>query len=210
MLRVYYTELSDALSAVCLFPLSTYRKQKLETVKASQLRRQMLAAEQLLCRAVADWNPNIAFPLQIECSERGKPYFCDLPLFFSLSHSGDYAACALADYEIGLDIQVIREANETLCNRFFTEQERLFLKNGIESDRVFTRIWSMKESYLKAVGDGLARPLTSFSVSLNTESLENDSRVRFWHYGEERFELALCALDGKDPLPEFIRAEAVL
>ena len=47
----------------------------------------------------------------IEVSSFGKPYFRDIPqAHISLSHSGNYIACAFSDVEIGLDLWICRNA----------------------------------------------------------------------------------------------------
>ena len=48
---------------------------------------------------------------RLEREERGKPWFPDHPQrHFNLSHSGKMALCALADGEVGVDIQEMRAA----------------------------------------------------------------------------------------------------
>lgn len=54
----------------------------------------------------------------------GKPYLTDYPqLYFSLSHSGEYAALAIAACEVGLDIQQKRPISVSMAKRILSEQE---------------------------------------------------------------------------------------
>lgn len=54
----------------------------------------------------------------------GKPYLTDYPqLYFSLSHSGEYAALAIAECEVGLDIQQKRPISVSMAKRLLSEQE---------------------------------------------------------------------------------------
>ena len=99
-------------------------------------------------------------PLTYRYGERGKPYFEDLPLYFNLSHSGDYVLCAVSDVEVGVDIQKIQPVNERkLAKRFFSEAECRVLE-GCESSegrrRLFFELWSRKEAYGKLTGEGIA------------------------------------------------------
>ena len=197
MLLVYYTELGEPFQEDCPFPLSEYRRQKLSKVKAPSLRRQMIAAEWLLIKAVRDYAPQTTLPLEITCAERGKPRFRELPLCFSLSHSGPFVACAIADHEIGLDIQETVQDKAFLAERFFSAEEKRFLQEQRDQDRAFTALWALKESYLKATGEG-------FSIDSESMTLRENREVSFWRFSDERFELALCALDGCSPNPEFI------
>lgn len=109
-------------------------------------------------RQEADLFQNIAL------SDHGKPSFCDMPqLHFSISHSDQLWACALADCEVGLDLQKDRERDcEKVARRFFHPDEIEWLNlHGFDQ---FCRIWTFKESYVKYTGDGLTRGLDYFSV----------------------------------------------
>ncbi len=60
----------------------------------------------------------------------GKPYFKDVPLYFSLSHSGEYVYLAVSDEEIGADIQKMKNDRRIIhevAGRYFTEKERAAL-----------------------------------------------------------------------------------
>ena len=203
MLRAFYTRLPDSFPEELPYPMSEYRSAKLAKVTAPQLRRQMIAAEWLLIHAVRDVCPDVQLPLHIETCENGKPFLRDLPLYFSLSHSGDFVACALADYEIGLDIQKKSALHAPLANRLFTEEERAFIQNSADADIAFTQLWCLKESYIKATGEGISRALSELSLNFSQPfSVKGDPNARFWQYGEPAFQAAICALEGKDPQPE--------
>ncbi len=92
----------------------------------------------------------------------------------SLSHSGNYVAVAIDRLAVGIDIEQIRPCNDSLIKRFFTEAEKRYIgihsgtngeASGSESrDRSFTEIWTLKESFMKAVGMGLSLGPDTFSV----------------------------------------------
>ncbi len=94
----------------------------------------------------------------------GKPYIEELPdVHFSISHAGDYWACAIGENEVGLDLQDYRKRNyEKIAKRFFHPSETEWLRSHDEDD--FFLIWAMKESYVKYTGDGLSKGLDYFSV----------------------------------------------
>lgn len=88
-------------------------------------------------------------------------------VFFNLSHSGEWTVTAISDSEVGVDVQQVRPVDMRLATRFFAESERKILAEaGDNSERLFYRLWTVKEAYLKAVGTGLNRPLNSFSVRM--------------------------------------------
>ena len=168
----------------------------------------MLTAELLLNRAVQNVHPQVSLPLHIEATKSGKPYFSDLPLFFSLSHSGDYVACAIADFEIGLDIQCIRPVSMPLVRRFFSETELRKIQKSKHPDELFTLLWSLRESYWKATGRGIAAD-QNVAVFENENSFGIDGlpELRFWTETQDAFVLALCTLNGQEPKPDRIEIE---
>lgn len=107
-------------------------------------------------------------------NEHGKPYFEGINICLSISHSGHYAAVCIDDSEIGIDIESVRDVNMKIAERFFTDDER----ESIRCSDDFFRIWTMKESFIKAIGKGLSCPLGSFSVinSDNQPYVEYDGR----------------------------------
>jgi len=107
--------------------------------------------------------------LNYSYGEFGKPYLVDFPDFhFSISHSGAYAVCAVSeDGEVGVDIQKVKSAPMNLAKRFFAQseyQKLTLLPEGVEQDKQFAMLWTMKESYLKFTGKGMQVELSSFSV----------------------------------------------
>ena len=101
--------------------------------------------------------------LSVAHTPEGKPYLTDAPDFhFSLTHSGDYVAIAYGPSPVGVDIEQIRHdgIRPGIAQRFFTPAEQAFAT----TPEKFFQIWSMKESYLKFLGTGLAYPLQSFDV----------------------------------------------
>lgn len=101
--------------------------------------------------------------LSYRYGERGKPYFQELPLFFSLSHSRDYVLCAVDEREIGADLQRLQGVDEgKLAERFFSEPERLLLEHcesAEERQSLFFEFWTRKEAYGKLTGEGVAAVL---------------------------------------------------
>jgi len=108
-------------------------------------------------------NPDIHFNI----AEKGKPHLMDYPgIHFNISHSGDLVACAVSNSEIGIDIEHFRKVNFRVAERFFSPLEikdLLELDESLRQNYFFT-LWTIKESFLKAIGSGLTRNLNSFTV----------------------------------------------
>lgn len=115
-----------------------------------------LAAEALLRYGIPGLDPE-----RILREPGGKPYLEDI--HFNLSHSGAWVVLAVGDSPLGVDVECFEAGRnpEKLARRYFTGEECRWV--GDSQDR-FLRIWTAKESFLKYLGEGLRRPLDSFSV----------------------------------------------
>ena len=169
MLEIFTVD-SRSLDLSCTDMVCNTRKEKLARMKNETAKRLSLAAEIALIKAVRHFYPSAPLPLRYERKDLGKPYLCDYPdLFINLSHSGDYAVCAAADCEVGIDIQQMRRANFRIAEKYFTKEEREYIGS---SEARFFELWSKKESRLKATGTGITIPLNSFSVLENGDGFE--------------------------------------
>ncbi|MCR5482666.1 MAG: 4'-phosphopantetheinyl transferase superfamily protein [Clostridia bacterium] len=103
---------------------------------------------------------------EIRETEKGKPYFENIPVRFSISHSGQMWICLMADFEVGADIQEETDVKAPdIAGRFFTENEADYI-NFLGADAFFD-VWVRKEAYIKYTGNGLGEGLSSFSVIEN-------------------------------------------
>lgn len=90
-------------------------------------------------------------------------------LAFNLSHTHGMVVCAVATARgVGVDVEAIDRGVEhlTIADRFFAEPECRYLRGAADGERSreFFRIWTLKEAYIKARGQGLSIPLGSFAV----------------------------------------------
>jgi 4'-phosphopantetheinyl transferase len=105
---------------------------------------------------------------------RGKPSIADEhSVEFNVSHSGDVAVLALArGGPVGVDVEDMDRSVEVgaLAERFFSREEAAHLRDLPEPHRreAFFRCWTCKEAYIKALGDGMAVALDSFSVNVGS------------------------------------------
>ena len=131
--------------------------------------------------------------------KHGKPSLADHPeIHFSISHSSHFVACAMADCEIGIDIQHLVKVNEPLMRRVLSDEElgMVMALQGEERQMLFARLWALKEAYLKAVGTGITDDFPSFSLENDRPRLVN--RQGFFLFREFDFpegKGALCVVD---------------
>lgn len=133
-------------------------------------RAQGFAASLLLEYAVSQQFPWVVHPLAISIAEGGKPYLVSEPgIHFSLSHSGNWAVCALSDHPVGVDIERCEPGRRDIASRFFHREEVRYLNTVLPSarDDAFYKLWTLKESFVKSTGRGLDLPLRSFWVDIH-------------------------------------------
>ncbi|GIP23184.1 4'-phosphopantetheinyl transferase superfamily protein [Paenibacillus sp. J22TS3] len=105
--------------------------------------------------------------IQFEYNEFGKPRLQNHPqLHFNISHSGQWVIAAVDECPIGLDVEQIKPIDLDIAERFFAPAEIQYISDQPLERRLtsFYHIWTLKESYIKAVGKGLSIPLDSFSL----------------------------------------------
>ena len=146
--------------------VSDKRREKVLSYKIREDQKRSLAAGLLLEQIL---NERGFSGDMIETGENGKLYLPGVEdFFFSLSHSGEYAACVVSDVPVGVDIQKKRVTKANIAKRFFRmeEAERIEKASEKSKDDLFFRYWTGKESYLKLTGQGLRGGLDSFFVDL--------------------------------------------
>lgn len=124
-------------------------------------------------------------PEKIQMCERpgGRPELADTLSTtgwrFNLSHTRGAVGVALASHgmAVGVDIESIDRKPKTidLADRFFSQAEALEIARDSKKDRLFLRYWTLREAFVKALGTGLAFPLSSISFSWN----DKDNSVCF-------------------------------
>lgn len=156
-----------------------------------------LAAGLLLCDVFGEGTRGATF----EHNLRGKPHLPDKAPF-NITHAGDYAVLALSSRAVGVDLEQIRPIDwQKIAARFFHPQERAYLDHSSDPAAEFFRIWTLKESYLKAEGLGFSISPSSFGVLP-----EGDFTARF--LGEtayrfscpeafEGYRLSVCSLESE-------------
>ena len=194
-----------ALFSKLLPTVSAARQAKVAAFKNEAARRLSLGAGLLLRFALREEGLTAGEPA---LSEYGKPFFPALPDFhFSLSHSGERVLCAVSPSPVGCDIEEPRRYDPALARRFFHPDESALLFSLPEADQpeAFYRLWTCKESFMKAVGLGLNLPLSDFAVGLtDPPTLTQSVDARPWRLRSLRlggYPAALCGLSGVDGAP---------
>lgn len=129
------------------------RRKKAQSIRNEHVRAASLAAGLLLKYGLQQCGVAAS---DICYTEKGKPYLAEKGWCFSLSHSGEYAACILDKKAVGVDIQKIVAVSQRAVSRFCTEEEQQYLRGSRDFRRDVIRLWALKESWLKATGKSAA------------------------------------------------------
>lgn len=104
--------------------------------------------------------------------DHGKPYLKGYPqIQFNISHGMGLAVLAIGDCSVGVDVEYMRPYREPLLKRVLSEAELRQMEAAGESGReeLFFRFWTLKESYVKAVGCGITVPLQEISFQIGED-----------------------------------------
>jgi len=135
-------------------------------------RRRWVCAHGLLRVVLSGYTGTRPEEVAFEDGPGGKPRLADRPgPRFNLSHADGLALVAVSpDREVGVDVERVREIGSlrALADNCFSPAERTALDQIAGPRRLQAAFagWTRKEAFLKALGDGLARPLDSFDVTL--------------------------------------------
>lgn len=123
--------------------------------------RSRINSRYFLIHALKEFGVNRTSLKPMAFGKSGKPRLQGESLSFSLSHSKDFVAVAISrEYEVGLDIEVPRHLNERSRKKVIkyvvgdNENDQLFTLLPDETSNFF-RIWTIKESAVKCIGEGL-------------------------------------------------------
>ena len=138
--------------------MSSEKRERVSRFKNIEDKKRSVCAEMLAKRAIAEKcgikESDIIFDIQ----DGGKPFCKNAVIHFSISHSGDYAVCAVSDAQVGIDIQKIREYSRNTAHRVCSESELEIIEKSEEEATEFIKLWTKKEAVMKMKGIGIASP----------------------------------------------------
>ncbi|MCI8483899.1 MAG: 4'-phosphopantetheinyl transferase superfamily protein [Lachnospiraceae bacterium] len=171
--------------------LSQERRRKIDGYHFRKDKNLSLGAGILLDRGLSDYGLREKQAV-IQHGKYGKPYLLNDPqIHFNLSHSGQMVLAVFSQTEVGCDIEWIGEGEEELAQKFFCSEEYDYIKGqpeGVKRSQAFYRIWTLKESFLKASGLGLGLSLDAFEIIIDSDGSPRVSQkidqgtYEFWEW----------------------------
>lgn len=149
--------LNEAQFELALEKMSIERQQKCLRYKFVDDRRRMAFGEELLRKLISEEYGVDESDILITNLPSGKPVaeVKGNEVFVSLTHSGNFVACALSNTPVGIDLEVKRDFNPRVL-KALRDAEREFVAKSKDEAIAFLKIWTAKEAYLKMTGEGLA------------------------------------------------------
>lgn len=177
---------SDNLTENMKCCLSEDEQSKVARYRQPESRTKALYVRSLLRTVLSQYAPIAPDEWQFEYGKNGKPALItsqriDTGIEFNISHSGDYLLIGVVianngTLQLGVDIEHTRPSTniDPILNHYFSDQEAsalLTLPRSQQRQRFFD-LWALKESYIKATGQGLAKSLKSFGFDLTMAKKE--------------------------------------
>ncbi len=156
--------------------LSTDEIARANKFRFPEHKRRFIATRGILRQLLGNYLQISAKILKFEYSDRGKPRLAasisDSSLEFNVSHSQEYALYGFTHHnQIGVDLEYLRDMKDAakIAERFFSPRESQLIAslNSEQQQRIFFKLWTAKEAYLKAIGTGLTGSLDGVDISLD-------------------------------------------
>lgn len=205
--HVWYIDLpvweTDTESLLSL--LNQEEKERAARFKFPAPRNQFVISRAMLRRVLGRYLRLEARDVHFRTTPNGKPELADTPdvhndLRFNLSHTAGAALIAVTPRrQVGIDVERIRGDTNALelAERFFSRPEVEWLQSQSASARIpaFFTCWTGKEAYIKAHGEGLSMPLSSFGVLPEVGTDGFKLQLKVYENPEEARRWFICQLD---------------
>ena len=160
----------DSFAAI----LSKDERLRADRFRFPQHRRRFIAARGILRKILASYLNLPSKSLQFAYGDRGKPKLLDCTLQFNISHSQELALYGVTcERKIGIDLEYLKTTTDfkKIARRFFAPRETEYIEclSEKKQKQAFFQLWTAKEAYLKATGEGLTGSLDKIEIFITPE-----------------------------------------
>lgn len=159
---------------------------------------------ELLARNILGQETGLRPDGPFDTGEKGKPNPGGYHgIHFNISHSGLWVVAATSIAPVGVDVERMRKVPEGVAYRFFSQTEQNLLNKAhdeTEKAQIFFTLWTLKESFIKAIGKGLSKSLNTFTILQQQNGeyyLEPDTETQGYYLKsfpfDDEYKLAACA-----------------
>lgn len=149
----------------CMDVISPREKMRAERYRRAEVARRYVAAQGQLRIVLSEYTGIAPEKIIFKRYAHGKPYLHPEQnpgaVSFNLTHSHEMGVVALCrENAIGVDVEYVEKIRpfSALARRYFSDTEADYLNalSGTAQRIAFYKIWTLKESWLKATGLGIA------------------------------------------------------
>ncbi len=179
-------------------------------------RADYIARRAILRLVISRYTGNEPRSHRFQRGKHGKPFLCNpqnrAGIQFNLSFSGHHLLIAVtARQPVGVDIERAQTHIDHLdiARLYFPEEEYEYIRQQPppQQTAAFYRIWTMKEAYVKALGQGMSLDLKKFTV-LNADRKNTCPEIR--EIPTEQGYYAAIALMGKITKLSFMELSQIM
>ena len=120
---------------------------------------------------------------ELTFNKYNKHYLKDSNIYFNISHDKNTTILVISDKEIGVDIEYYTY-KESVMKKYYNEFEQQEIINSNNKEYEFTRIWVMKEAFVKMKGQGISYGLQN----VDTTRLKKQIKL----ISNEKYIIAIC------------------
>lgn len=104
----------------------------------------------------------------IATASKGKPYFENDPVHFSITHTKRHVFCALSERPVGIDAEETdRKISLLLAEKILSENEKKQYDRAEDKQKALLTFWVLKEAAAKSTGEGIHGYPNQTDFSLN-------------------------------------------
>ena len=201
ILPIYYTRFDSALPLekwnFLMKSLPEEIQNKINRYQFWQDRHRSLFGKLLLQTALTGVGSNKGLS-HLQYDANGRPWIDDC-FDFNISHSGSYVICALSDRcKLGVDVAEIKKIDFGDFSKVMTPEQWKLIRQSEDPLAFFYKLWTLKESVIKANGKGLSIPLDQLETDFKTVQVEN----KIWFVNPLHFDKMHCGYAATD-IPNF-------
>ncbi|MFD2943344.1 4'-phosphopantetheinyl transferase family protein [Flavobacterium notoginsengisoli] len=124
----------------------------------------------------------------IRYNKFGRP-FLDDSIDFNISHSGKFVVCAIGKgIKLGIDIETIVDVDFSDFKDVMTFEQWKVILESDNPKKTFFKMWTIKESVIKAEAKGMSIPLLNITIKKNEAGYDN----QIWHLKEFNLDEGIC------------------
>lgn len=154
--------------AAALALMGAERRRRISDFPAEDDRKRSAAGELLLRDVLVEHLGCSRETAPLTWEDSGKPASTVEGVYLSLSHSGPWVLAAIHDKPMGVDVEVIRTADQKFMARACSEAEMAYIAFGREGCyHRFWECWTAKEALFKVTGKGPLLALSRLALPEN-------------------------------------------